>query len=223
MNSGMLRWLGEGGGFLEASSQPADDAASWPACSTECHCRRGGRTLPAQALRETAAERRWPHPVRVGLGLAAAGGAGILMAVTLGEKSPAGQLALALPLLLACMLAGRYAVPGHGQRDLRPLAGGRRRADPGGGDGRAHRHAARVRPDPGQRGHAAGTGRRSSWMAGGVAAGAAALLAVTRAATGTWVPYLPSGPAAVPGLAVAALAAAAVTVPFLVMSRRQLA
>jgi putative ABC transport system permease protein len=75
------------------------------ALSGQIAARRGGRTPPAQALRETAAERRWPHPVRVGLGLAAAGGAGTLMAVTLGEKSPAGQLALALPLLLACMLA----------------------------------------------------------------------------------------------------------------------
>jgi putative ABC transport system permease protein len=75
------------------------------ALSGQVAARRGSRTSPAQALRETAAERRWPHPVRVGLGLVAAGGAGTLMAVTLGERSPAGQLALALPLLLVCMLA----------------------------------------------------------------------------------------------------------------------
>jgi putative ABC transport system permease protein len=67
--------------------------------------RRGSRTPPAQALRETGAERRWPQPVRVLLGLAAAGGAGTLAGYTLGAKSPAGQLALALPLLLACMVA----------------------------------------------------------------------------------------------------------------------
>ncbi|MGH3210408.1 MAG: FtsX-like permease family protein, partial [Trebonia sp.] len=73
--------------------------------SGQVAARRGSRTPPARALRETAAERKWPNPFRVGLGLAAVGGSGALMAVTLGEKSPAGQLALALPLLLACMLA----------------------------------------------------------------------------------------------------------------------
>jgi putative ABC transport system permease protein len=73
--------------------------------SGQVAARRGSRTPPAQALRETGAERRWPHPVRVLLGLAAAGGAGTLAVYTLGAKSPAGQLALALPLLLACMVA----------------------------------------------------------------------------------------------------------------------
>ena len=73
--------------------------------SGQVAARRAGRTPPAQALRETGAERRWPHPVRVLLGLAAAGGAGTLAVYTLGAKSPAGQLALALPLLLACMVA----------------------------------------------------------------------------------------------------------------------
>jgi putative ABC transport system permease protein len=73
--------------------------------SGQVAARRGSRTPPAQALRETAAERRWPHPVRVLLGLAATGGAGALAVFTLGAKSPAGQLALALPLLLACMVA----------------------------------------------------------------------------------------------------------------------
>jgi putative ABC transport system permease protein len=73
--------------------------------SGQVSARRGSRTPPAQALRETAAERKWPNPFRIMLGLAAAGGSGTLMAFTLGEKSPAGQLALALPLLLACMLA----------------------------------------------------------------------------------------------------------------------
>ena len=73
--------------------------------SAQVAARRGGRTSPAQALRETAADRRWPNPLRVLLGLAAVGGSVTLTVFTLQEKSPAGQLALALPLLLACMLA----------------------------------------------------------------------------------------------------------------------
>jgi putative ABC transport system permease protein len=73
--------------------------------SGQVAARRGSRTAPAQALRETAAERRWPNPVRILLGLAAAGGSGVLTVFTLTAKSPAGQLALALPLLLACMVA----------------------------------------------------------------------------------------------------------------------
>ncbi len=73
--------------------------------SGQIAARRAGRTSPAQALRETGAEGRWPHPVRVLLGLGAAGGAGTLMAFTFGQKSAAGQLALAFPLLLACMVA----------------------------------------------------------------------------------------------------------------------
>lgn len=73
--------------------------------SGQVAARRGGRTSPAQALRETAAERRWPNPVRVLLGLAALGGSGALTVLTLRERNPAGQLSLALPLLLACMVA----------------------------------------------------------------------------------------------------------------------
>ena len=73
--------------------------------SGQVAARRGSRTPPAQALRETAAERKWPNPVRVVLGLAAAGGAGTLMAFTFGQKSSAGQLALAFPVLLTCMVA----------------------------------------------------------------------------------------------------------------------
>ena len=37
--------------------------------SGQVAARRGSRTPPAQALRETAAERKWPNPLRVGLGL----------------------------------------------------------------------------------------------------------------------------------------------------------
>jgi len=73
--------------------------------SGQVAARRASRTPPAQALRETAAERTWPNPVRILLGLAAAGGAGTLAALTFSQKSPAGQLALAFPLLLACMVA----------------------------------------------------------------------------------------------------------------------
>ena len=73
--------------------------------SGQIAARRAGRTSPVQALRATAAEGTWPHPVRVLLGVVAAGGAGTLMAFTFGQKNPAGQLALALPLLLTCMVA----------------------------------------------------------------------------------------------------------------------
>jgi putative ABC transport system permease protein len=73
--------------------------------SGQIAARRASRTPPARALRESVTERTWPHPVRVLLGLAAAGGAGTLMVFTLTQKNPAGQLALALPLLLACMVA----------------------------------------------------------------------------------------------------------------------
>ena len=60
--------------------------------SGQIAARRAGRTSPAQALRETVAEGRWPSPVRILLGLGAAGGAGTLMAFTFGQKSAAGQL-----------------------------------------------------------------------------------------------------------------------------------
>ena len=73
--------------------------------SGQVAARRASRTSPVQALRETAVERKWPHPVRILLGLAAAGGAGTLVAFTFGQKSSAGQLALAFPLLLTCMVA----------------------------------------------------------------------------------------------------------------------
>jgi putative ABC transport system permease protein len=72
--------------------------------SGQVAARRASRTSPVQALRETAVERTWPHPVRIALGLAAAGGAGTLAAFTFGQKSSAGQLALAFPLLLTAMV-----------------------------------------------------------------------------------------------------------------------
>jgi putative ABC transport system permease protein len=55
----------------------------------------------------------------------------------------------------------------------------------------------------------------------GVAAGAVTLLAVTRAATGSWVPFVPFGPAAGLAGAVAVLTLAAVIIPFLAMPRRE--
>jgi putative ABC transport system permease protein len=58
-------------------------------------------------------------------------------------------------------------------------------------------------------------------LAAGVAAGAVTLLAVTRAATGSWAPFIPAGPAAGMIGAVAALTAAAVMIPFRVMARRE--
>jgi putative ABC transport system permease protein len=58
-------------------------------------------------------------------------------------------------------------------------------------------------------------------VAAGVAAGAVTLAAVARAATGTWVPFIPLAPAAGLVVAVAALAGAAVMIPFYAMSRRE--
>ena len=98
--AGSAAWLSP---WLLAIACGASALVAW--LSGQVAARRGSRTSPAQALRETAAERKWPNPVRVVLGLAAAGGSGTLMAFTLGQKNAAGQLALALPLLLACMLA----------------------------------------------------------------------------------------------------------------------
>jgi putative ABC transport system permease protein len=124
---GALGWLpgvalgGLGVRALAAHQMLPADSAAWRspwlllvACgvsvivavlSGQIAARRAGRTSPAQALRETVAERKWPSPVRILLGLGAAGGAGTLMAFTFGQKSAAGQLALAFPLLLTCMVA----------------------------------------------------------------------------------------------------------------------
>jgi putative ABC transport system permease protein len=98
--AGSAAWLSP---WLLAIACGASGLVAW--LSGQVAARRGSRTSPAQALRETGAERKWPNPVRIVLGLAAAGGAGTLMAFTFGQKNAAGQLALAFPLLLACMLA----------------------------------------------------------------------------------------------------------------------
>jgi putative ABC transport system permease protein len=55
----------------------------------------------------------------------------------------------------------------------------------------------------------------------GTAAGTVALLAVTRAATGSWAPSIPFGPAAGLVAAVIALTAGAVMIPFWTMRRRE--
>ena len=98
--AGSAAWLSP---WLLAIACGASALVAW--LSGQVAARRGSRTPPAQALRETAAERKWPNPVRIVLGLAAAGGVGTLMALTFGQKSSAGQLALAFPLLLTCMVA----------------------------------------------------------------------------------------------------------------------
>ena len=110
---GALGWLpgvalgGLGVHALAAHQMLPADSAAWRspwlllvACgvsvivavlSGQIAARRAGRTSPAQALRETAAEGTWPSPVRILLGLVAAGGAGTLMAFTFGQKSAAGS------------------------------------------------------------------------------------------------------------------------------------
>jgi putative ABC transport system permease protein len=55
----------------------------------------------------------------------------------------------------------------------------------------------------------------------GAAAGAVTLVAVTKAATGSWVPFIPLAPAAGLVLGVGALVAGAVMIPFYAMSRRE--
>ncbi|MGH3177323.1 MAG: hypothetical protein ACRDPF_26045, partial [Streptosporangiaceae bacterium] len=55
----------------------------------------------------------------------------------------------------------------------------------------------------------------------GAAAGAVTLVAVTKAATGSWVPFIPLVPAAGLVLGVGALVAGAVMIPFYAMSRRE--
>ena len=81
----------------------------------------GGPHLAGPGAAGDRGRGQWPSPVRILLGLVAAGGAGTLMALTFGQKSSAGQLALALPLLLACMLA--VALLGPVLVALRGLAG----------------------------------------------------------------------------------------------------
>jgi putative ABC transport system permease protein len=74
--------------------------------------RRASRARPAEALAEASAERRWPHPVRVALGVIALGGAVTLGIVTTRlHQSADQQLNLALFTLLAAMAAVAFLGP----------------------------------------------------------------------------------------------------------------
>ncbi len=74
--------------------------------------RRASRVRPAEALAEASVERRWPHPVRVALGIIALGGAVSLGIVTVRLHQNAGQrLNLASFSLLASMAAVAFLGP----------------------------------------------------------------------------------------------------------------
>lgn len=67
--------------------------------------RRASRTPPAAALREANVERRWPHPVRIVLGVVMLGGGVALCVVLLTVRLSAyDQANFALPMLLAFMI-----------------------------------------------------------------------------------------------------------------------
>jgi putative ABC transport system permease protein len=66
--------------------------------------RRAGRAAPAAALRESAAERRWPHPLRTLLGLAGLGGSVTLVVAITRSGAGTQQIGMALLLLLALIL-----------------------------------------------------------------------------------------------------------------------
>jgi len=88
--------------------------------------RRAARTSPARAMRETYAERTQPHPIRVLLGLAAGTGVVVLSVVALHGSGPGAEAAMALPLLMAGMVAVALLGPVlviAAAAVLRPLAG----------------------------------------------------------------------------------------------------
>jgi putative ABC transport system permease protein len=58
-------------------------------------------------------------------------------------------------------------------------------------------------------------------LVAGAAAGAVTMLTVTRAVTGSWTPFIALGPAAALVTGVAAITAAAVLIPVLLMARRE--
>ena len=66
--------------------------------------RRAGRARPADALREAHADRRWPHPVRIVLGIGALAGSGALVFAMSRVGAASQQLGLALSLLLTLMI-----------------------------------------------------------------------------------------------------------------------
>jgi putative ABC transport system permease protein len=74
--------------------------------------RRASRVRPAEALTEASVERRWPHPVRVALGVIALGGAVALGILTIRLHQGADQrLNLASFTLLASMAAVAFLGP----------------------------------------------------------------------------------------------------------------
>jgi putative ABC transport system permease protein len=74
--------------------------------------RRASRVRPTEALAEASVERRWPHPVRVVLGIIALGGAVTLGIVTLRQNvDPDQQVSNALFTLLASMVAVAFLGP----------------------------------------------------------------------------------------------------------------
>jgi putative ABC transport system permease protein len=74
--------------------------------------RRASRARPTEALAEASVERRWPHPVRVALGVIALGGAVALGVVTLGQDvNPNQQASDALFALLVSMVAVAFLGP----------------------------------------------------------------------------------------------------------------
>ena len=74
--------------------------------------RRASRVRPTEALAEASVERRWPHPVRVALGIIALGGAVTLGIVTLRQNvDPDQQVSNALFTLLASMVAVAFLGP----------------------------------------------------------------------------------------------------------------
>ena len=74
--------------------------------------RRASRARPAEALAEASVERRWPHPVRIALGVIVLGGAVTLGIVTVRlHQSADQQLNMSLFTLLASMAAVAFLGP----------------------------------------------------------------------------------------------------------------
>jgi len=78
-----------------------------PVCllSALASARRAARTSPAAAVLEAHADRARPNPVRILLGLVAAGGVVVLNVLSLHQHGPGAAIALALPLLMCGMAA----------------------------------------------------------------------------------------------------------------------
>jgi hypothetical protein len=236
--AGSAAWLSP---WLLAIACGASALVAW--LSGQVAARRGSRTPPARALRETAAERRWPNPIRVVLGVAAAGGSGTPagyseILVSGGTTAELARLAAGHPGLrvasrsVANAQSAQAAAQNSFANDLILGVLGllsavalvntlvvttvERR--------RVLRLLGRVGATRGQ--VAAVFGWQAVFVAGtglvaGAAAGAVTLLTVTRAVTGSWTPFIPLAPAVGLVALVAALTAGAVMIPFGLMSRRE--